>query len=315
MKLALFNDYCPGLVVGDRIVDLSAAVGEAIMAELPRDRMPEIIARFAELRPAIEACSDQPGQALEQVRLRAPLPRPRKMFFGLGNYKEFLELPDKPVKPINMFVKSSRSVIDPGATIHLIPHEAIQFQHEGELAVVIGSRARNVSPQEALNHVFGYTCVVDASARGFRENVTFINKSADTFCPLGPWIVTADDLPDPQATRLRLWVDGQLRQDYPTSDMENPVREIVSYASRVLPLEPGDVLACGVNHQGLGPLQDGERGVIEIDGIGRLEFAVADPLKRKWPVGVDQKLAAGARTYRRGEMLPPGTPMFESRIG
>ena len=315
MKLALFDDHRPGLVVGDRIIDLSDTVGEAIMAELPRDRMPEIIAAFDRLRPLIDARTGETGRPLAGVNLRAPLPRPRKMLFGLGNYKEFIELPDKPVKPINMFTKSSRSVIDPAGTIELIEHDAIQFQHEGELAVVIGRRARNVSPGEAMDHVFGYTCVVDGSARGFRQNVTFINKSPDTFCPMGPWIATADEIPDPQATHVRLWIDGQLRQDYPTSDMENPVRDIISYASHVLPLEPGDVLACGVNHQGLGPLQDGERGAIEIEGIGQLEFAVSDPLKRKWPVGVDQKIAAGARSYRRGEHAPPGAPMFEARIG
>ena len=310
MKLALFNDYRPGLVIEDRIIDLVPVVGDEIMREQPRDRLPWLIENYAQLRSPIEAAATQPGVSLSDVRLRAPLPRPNKMLFGLGNYKEFIESPHK---PFNAFIKSPRAVVDPDTVVPLIPFDAIIFQHEGELGIVIGKGGSNIPAEDALDHVFGYVALVDVSARGLGGAVNFINKSPDNFCPLGPWIATSDAVGDPQSLRVRVWVNGELRQDYNTSDMENPVREIVAFASRVLPLKPGDVLACGVNHQGLGPLQDGERCEIEIEKIGRFGFEISDPQQRRWPVGVDKKLAKAALAYRRGEHVPAGE-MYTQRI-
>lgn len=311
MKIALYDDYRPGLVVGDRLVDLVDVVGHKIMNELPRDRIPEIIANFDALRGAIAAVEASDGVPVASVRLRAPLPRPNKMLFGLGNYQEFIKTANK---PFNAFVKSSRAVCDPGGTVVLIPHDPFIFHHEGEFAVVIGKFGRNILAEDALEYVFGYTAVVDVSARGFMGFVNFINKSPDNFCPMGPWITTADEIPDPQDLGVKLWVDGELRQDYRTSDMENPVREIIASVSRVLPLKPGDLLSCGVNHQGLGPLQDGETCEIEIERIGRLEFRVNDPKRRRWAKGIDKRMAAGVLNYRRGEPLPPPAEMFADRI-
>jgi 2-keto-4-pentenoate hydratase/2-oxohepta-3-ene-1,7-dioic acid hydratase in catechol pathway len=311
MKLALFDDYRPGVINGNEIVDISDLVGADVLNQEPQDRMPELMMRFDTLHTAIAARAVQPGKLLTAVRLRAPLPRPAKMLFGLGNYREGIE---SPTMPLNMFVKSSRSVLDPGGTVELIPQDPFVFHHEGELAVVIGRRTRKVSPTQAMDSVFGYTCIVDVSARGFMGSVNFINKSPDTFCPMGPWIATRDEVPDPQNLSVKLWVDARLRQDYPTSDMEHPVAEIVSWASQILTLEPGDVLACGVNHQGLGPVQDGEIVRIEIERIGSLSARIHDAKRRKWPAGVDQGMARAARMHRRGEPLPPPMEMFVQRI-
>ncbi len=294
MKLALFDDFIPGLVRGDRVIDVRDVIG-AIAEAPPDERLPSLIANFERLRPALEQVGERAGVPLMEVRLRPPLPRPSKIFCCIGNYREGVEAP---VQPLDMFLKSSDAVIGPDDTVELPPVPATIFHHEAELAVVIGRRAKQVAVEEALAHVFGYTCFIDVSARGIGQR-SFIGKSFDTFAPLGPWIVTADEVGDPQHLRVRLWVDGQLRHDYSTDDMEHPVAEVVAWASQVAALAPGDVIACGTNHQGIGPIQDGELVEIEIERIGRMHVRVRDPLQRRWPKGVDEAMARRVREGRR----------------
>jgi 2-keto-4-pentenoate hydratase/2-oxohepta-3-ene-1,7-dioic acid hydratase in catechol pathway len=293
VKLALFNDFIPGLVHGDRVIDLRGVIG-AIAEAPPAERLPRLIAEFDRLRPRLEEAGRGSGLPLAEVRLRPPLPRPSKIFCCIGNYKEGVEAP---MQPLDMFLKSSDAVIGPDDTVELPPVPATIFHHEAELAVVIGRRAKRVAPDQAMAHVFGYTCFIDVSARGIGQR-SFIGKSFDTFAPLGPWIVTADEVGDPQRLRVRLWVDGQLRHDYHTSDMEHPVAEVVAWASQVAALFPGDVLACGTNHQGIGPVQDGELVEVEIERIGRMRVRVQDPLQRRWPKGVDEEMARRVREAR-----------------
>jgi Fumarylacetoacetate (FAA) hydrolase family len=109
---------------------------------------------------------------------------------------------------------------------------------------------------------------------------------------MGPWIVTADEIDDPQSLQVRLWVDGDLRHDYNMDDMAYPIARLIEWASTINTLEPGDVVSCGVNHQGLGPIQEGETAVMEIEEVGRLSIHVRDPHKRKWPKGIDHEMAA-----------------------
>jgi 2-keto-4-pentenoate hydratase/2-oxohepta-3-ene-1,7-dioic acid hydratase in catechol pathway len=109
-----------------------------------------------------------------------------------------------------------------------------------------------------------------------------MGKSFDTFAPIGPCITTADSLPDPNNLHVRYWVNGQQYHDYQTDDMEHRVPELISFISGIMTLRSGDVIACGTNHEGLGPLQDGDLGEIEIGGIGRMSMHVVDPLKRTW---------------------------------
>ena len=301
MKLALFNDFVPGVVNGDRIVDVSTAVGE-IMALPPHDRMPSLIAAFDRLRPALTEAAHAQGVLLSSVRLRAPSPRPSKLLCGLGNY---MEGTDTPKRPLGLFLKSPAAVIGPGDTVELPSAQATIFHHEAELAVVIGPRqAKRVSVEEATAYIFGYTCFIDVSARGLGQGVGFIDKSFDTFGPMGPWIVTKDEIGDPQKLQVRLWVDGQPRHDYNTDDMEHSVVDLVSWASNVATLEPGDVISCGTNHQGLGPVQDGETVEIEIEKIGRMAVQVRDPLKRSWPKAIDEETARWVREFRRNPSLP-----------
>jgi 2-keto-4-pentenoate hydratase/2-oxohepta-3-ene-1,7-dioic acid hydratase in catechol pathway len=138
--------------------------------------------------------------------------------------------------------------------------------------------------------VFGYTCLIDVSARGEGRRTwragSWLGKSFDTFAPIGPCIVTADEIPEPNDLVVRFWNDGQLRHNYNTDDMEHRVPELVEFASTIMTLNTGDLIACGTNHEGLGALQDGETVEIEIERIGRMSLKVADPLKRSWERGI-----------------------------
>jgi 2-keto-4-pentenoate hydratase/2-oxohepta-3-ene-1,7-dioic acid hydratase in catechol pathway len=158
------------------------------------------------------------------------------------------------------------------------------FEGEAELAVVIGRRASNVSAAEAMNYVFGYLNFIDGSARGLPPdgNSFYQMKSRDTFAPMGPVLVTADEVPDPQNLQVRLWVNGELKQDFNTSDMAHKIRRCVEWVSSIHALEPGDVIATGTNHRGLSAFQNGDRIELETEGLGRLRVQVRDELKRSW---------------------------------
>ena len=154
--------------------------------------------------------------------------------------------------------------------------------------------------------MFGFTCMIDVSAREQGRRTwkagSWLGKSFDTFAPLGPCIVTADEVPDPNNLRVRFWDDGQLRHNYSTDDMEHTVPELVEFASVAMTLRTGDIIACGTNHEGLGALQDGEAVTVEIEKIGRMTLNVADPLKRKWDrgvyMGVDSTNPEAVNRYR-----------------
>ncbi|AGP32351.1 fumarylacetoacetate hydrolase family protein [Sorangium cellulosum] len=187
---------------------------------------------------------------------------------------------DVPVEPL-LFLKPPSALIGPGQSI-VLPPESQRVEHEAELGVIIGRRCKAVRPEEAADHVFGYTCLGDITARDLqRKDVQFTRgKGFDTFCPVGPWIETAVD---PAALRVRAVVNGQVRQDGMTAQMLWGVPALVAYISRVMTLEPGDVIATGTP-QGVGPLVSGDELVIDIagatagaPGIGPLRVSVAAP--------------------------------------
>jgi len=312
MKLALFDDYQPGIVVGDTIVAVADVAGPEIMAQAGVYRMSALIERFDDLRAALEQAAARPGRPLADVRLRAPVPRPSKMLFCVSNYFENVK---SPPFALDFFLKAPSSVLDPGGTVVLPPHDAIIFHHEAELAVVVGRRATNVSRENAMDYVFGYTQIIDVSARGLGAGPPpgFRAKSFDTFCPMGPWIVTADEIPDPYHLSVKLWVDDQPRHDYNTDDMEHSVAAMIETASAIATLEPGDIIACGVNHQGVGPLQDGETAVIEIERIGRMSVKVHDPLKRRWLKQIDAGMGRAIRRKRETGITAPPSELYTMR--
>jgi 2-keto-4-pentenoate hydratase/2-oxohepta-3-ene-1,7-dioic acid hydratase in catechol pathway len=296
MRLVTFGeDYRPGLLRGDRIVDISG-----VAAGIPRrsslELMPRIIERFDELRDAIEREAAQTeGVPAASVRLRAPVPRPPKVLLCFGNYREFT---DRERKPQDMFLGSPEAVCGNGDTVVLPPHQATVFHHEAELTVVIGRRCKDVpATQAAMDVIFGYTCGVDISGRGLGRagRNSRVGKAFDGFKPLGPCISTADEFEDSHNLEVRLSVSGDPRQVYNTDDMEYRLPEVIAFASSYMTLLPGDVILCGTNHQGLGPLQDGDDVEMSIDHIGALRFSIQDPLKRSWPRETDREFAARAK--------------------
>ena len=294
MKLCLFeSNDSPGeprvgAIVDGGVADLTAALGDAASLP-PQPRMEAVIDGFDSLRGAFERiAAGGPSYADGAFRLRAPLPRPGKILCCIGNYWEHAE---REPRPLNMFLKSPDSVIGPGDTVVLPPTtDPWVFQHEAELAIIVRGAAKDVSRDDYASAVFGYTCMVDVSARGEGRRTwrsgSWMGKSFDTFGPIGPVIATADEIADPNNLHVQFWNDGQLRHDYNTDDMEHRVPELVEFASSIMTLRTGDVISCGTNHEGLGPLQDGETAEIEIAGIGRMSVQVSDPLKRTWERGI-----------------------------
>ena len=280
MRLVFFDDFKLGVLNGDRVVDASQVVA-GIRYDSPQDLLSRLIGSFDQYRARLDqAAKSSAGVPVTSVRLRSPLPKPLIVCMAV-NYMEYGTRTEPP--PINAFLKSSNSVIGSGDTVVLPPDEANIFEHEAELALVIGKTAKNVKAADAYDYIFGYTNIIDVSARGLGGNSFFWGKSWDTFGPIGPALVTADEVKDPQNLNVRLWVNGVLRQDYPTSDMAHKIPRVVEWASSVATLEPGDIIATGTNHQGLGALQDGDVMEMEIEGLGRLAgIKVTDAKKRSW---------------------------------
>jgi 2-keto-4-pentenoate hydratase/2-oxohepta-3-ene-1,7-dioic acid hydratase in catechol pathway len=207
------------------------------------------------------------------------------------------------------FLKSTDSIVGSGATIVLPDVDANIFHHEAELVVVFGKAGDHIPEKDALEYVFGFTGGVDVSARmppppggggGIDRSGMPVSgpKSYNGFTPLGPCITTRDSIRDPEQLDVKLWVSGELRPNYNTSDLAHSIAESIAWATAITPVRPGDVLFMGTNHQGLGALQDGDRVDLEIASIGRLAFEVTDPLKRRWARGVDEATALDIRTGR-----------------
>jgi 2-keto-4-pentenoate hydratase/2-oxohepta-3-ene-1,7-dioic acid hydratase in catechol pathway len=292
MRLVLTPDDRLGVERDGRMIDVSAAF-EDIRYRTAVDRMPRVLATFAERRGRVEELAAQ-GALESMPALQAPVPRPPKLIAAFGNYREGS---DRERQTQDMFLESPDSVLGPGGTVVLPNHPADIFHHEAELALVVGQRAKDLPADErALEALVGYTCAIDVSARGLgRIGPSRIGKSFDTFTPLGPAIVTTDEVADPQNLRVTLAVNGETRQDYSTGDMEYAIPEILAFISSVMTLVPGDIILCGTNHQGLGALQDGDQVEMTIEGVGTLAVSVRDPQRREWPRGIDEEMAVKQR--------------------
>ncbi len=291
MKLGLFSErgsdeMRPCVITDGGVVDASAVVPGA---RTPQRRMELLIDRFEALQGQLEELSTQARKRpLDEVRLRPPLPRPGKVLCCIANYWEHAQ---REARPLNMFLKNPDAVVGPGDTIRL-PNFTVpwMFMHEAELAIVLKGPARNVSQADWRSAVFGYTGMMDITGRGEGRSTwgrgTWLGKSFDTFLPIGPCITTADEIPDPNDLWVQFWNDGQLRHNYNTDDMEHRVPELIEFASRTLTLRSGDLICCGTNHEGLGPVQDRETVEMLIHGIGRMALTIEDPLERSWERGI-----------------------------
>jgi 2-keto-4-pentenoate hydratase/2-oxohepta-3-ene-1,7-dioic acid hydratase in catechol pathway len=284
------------------ILDLDAALTRApALGQAPFGSLHELIGRGAAALGAVEQLLaiaaggefDAAKVPLAKARVLAPIPRPAKNVFCVGrNYVEHiaegaraqriaLDLPEFPV----FFSKPPTTVIGPGDAIPVQPQVSTKIDYEVELAVVIGRRGSNIKAGEAFDHIFGYTIVNDVTARDLqrRHGGQFLKgKGLDGSCPMGPAIVTPDEIADPGQLAIRLWVNGELRQDGNTRDMIFPIAELIAALSEGLTLEPGDLLATGTP-SGVGYamsepqyLKEGDVVRCEIEGIGRLENPVTE---------------------------------------
>ena len=305
MKLCFFDDFKLGVVKGDKVVDVSDQVA-TIPHVGPYDLINGLIEHFDQYRDELQrSATRDKGVPVAGLRLRPPLPRPISIDCMAVNYME--DGTRREPAPINAFLKTPNAIIGDGDTMVLPDVPATIFEGEAELAAVIGKRASKVTQAEAMKYVFGYVNFIDGSARGLppENNGFYQMKARDTFAPIGPYLVTADEIPDPLKLQVRLWNNGVLMQDYNTSDMANKTPRCIEWISTIHTLEPGDIVALGTNHRGLNPFMDGDRIEMEIEGLGRLHVSVRDDLKRTW--------ARETRGQRQAKNLPGTTPQLTGK--
>lgn len=286
MKIASFNNYRVGLVEGDVVFDVTPALPPALDA-IPSQRINWLVANWLQAQDAVRL-GRQTAQRLKlsDCHLLAANPAPPHVFAAPANYQKHLgELGDRVVtkqgrtaREQGFFLKAPGSVVGSGGAIFLPKGSTRRFDHEAELAVIIGKGGRDISRERALEHVFGYACLIDATMRIEPEGTAeerSMRKSFEGFTPLGPWIVTADEVANPQQLRNRLWVNDELRQDASTKDMIVGIAELIELISSVLPIAPGDVIATGTP-EGVGPFAPGDTLRIEIEHVGTLSIAVRE---------------------------------------
>jgi len=271
VSFSFFSDPTPraGLLLGDEILDLTP-LGVPDTANA--------MALGAEALGQALTMPETSRIALSGARLLAPIPRPPRIFCVGLNYRDHaveskMEIPKVPT----LFLKLPSAVIGPGETVR-IPALTREPDYEVELALIIGKAGRNIAAENWREHVFGYTILNDVSARDVQLATSqwTLGKSFDTFCPIGPAIVTADEIPDPHALDIRLSIGGEVLQHSNTRELIFKAPELIAYLSAITPLEPGDIISTGTPAGvGLGRtprrwLQPGETMVAEVEGLGRL---------------------------------------------
>lgn len=301
MKLVTFETEGKrrlGALVGERIIDLQAATAALNMGGatgLPGD-MVSLLRGGESGMYAVRAVLDAAGDgatgegryaySLAAVRLRAPLPTPTKILCIGQNYRDHVleqnaKMPEKPI----IFAKFTTTVIGPGDAI-IYPTTTQQLDYEAELVVVIGKTAKHVAREQAYDYVAGYMAGQDVTARDLQhgDGQWVRGKSQDTFAPLGPYLVTRDEVPDPQALDIKLWVNGETRQDSNTRNLIFDVPTLIEFISQGITLTPGDLIYTGTP-PGVGAyrkppafLQVGDEVTVEVERLGRLtNTVVADP--------------------------------------
>lgn len=280
MRLYVFDDWRLGVLgAADTLIDITDLVPPHVAGP---ERMTALIEAWQNVRAeATAAAARRDGTALDHVTIRAPQPRPRKIVAAPVNYKlHQLEMGGeggvyagatiKTIETYAGFIKASSSIVGPDAAIEL-PFADRRVDHEGELGVVIGRRARRVPYDDALDYVFGYVPLLDITIRG-EEDRSF-RKSVDTFTPIGPAIATADEVGDPGAVNFQLTVNGELRQRANTRDLIYDIPRLIELYSQTMTLEPGDLIATGTP-AGVGPIGPGDEVVLSIAAVGTLTMQV-----------------------------------------
>jgi 2-keto-4-pentenoate hydratase/2-oxohepta-3-ene-1,7-dioic acid hydratase in catechol pathway len=281
MRLFVFNDYRLGvLTASGRLADITGLAGTGVPH---RDRMTALIANWPGIqeRVAAAATADTSGLPVTKVVIRAPQPRPPKIVAAPVNYRlhqqemggvggVYSGAAIATIETYAGFIKAPSSVAGPDCHVE-IPVPDRRVDHEAELGVVVGRTAARVTRDEAMGHVFGYVPLLDITMRG--EEDRSYRKSFDTFTPIGPAIVTADEVPDPGSLDIKLTVNGELRQQANTRELIYDVPRLIEFYSAAMTLEPGDLIATGTP-AGVGPLHPGDEIVLDIEQVGRLSMRV-----------------------------------------
>ena len=270
MKILRFNKGQPGIVVDDRyVVDVTSLVGED-EGMWPPIGPTRLIANFARLKPVIEAALTQlPRVPIEDVKLLTPVPWPNKVIAYPVNYHDHGREMQAGYRAPHQgfFLKPNSSLSGAGEPVVLPNVPTREVHHESELAIVIGKQGRDIARDDWQQYVFGYACLLDMVVRGREERV--FRKAYDTFCPVGPWIVTADEVGDPANLEMKLWVNGELKQHANTRDLVLDIPGMIEMASAVMTLYPGDIIATGTP-AGVGKVNDGDKVRIRIERVGEM---------------------------------------------
>ncbi len=282
MRICRFNSDRIGVVQGSSIIDVTERLD--LNSKWPTPPGEWVVSQLSSLKED-ELRSSHPPIPLSEVRLNSPIANPGKIIGAPINYKAHIDEANADheinqgktytsLDEYGLFLKAGSSLIGPSQTIH--PRFADRrTDHEVELAVVIGKKADRVRRQDALAYVFGYTIGLDITVRG--KEFPGFRKSADTYSVLGPWLVTADEVPNPDALNLSISVNGQTKQKSNTRFMIFDVARLIEYASSFYTLYPGDVIMTGTP-EGVGPIVPGDRLVAEVERIGKLEMQVGEVL-------------------------------------
>lgn len=282
MKICRFNHDRLGLVTDEGVYDVTNALGKLPAAHYPFPRHDALIAHLAELKPEMERLTkNHRPTPVDKVKLLSPVANPGKIIAAPVNYKKHLEeaLADKGIHHGNliqeihkagMFLKATSAVVGPGEGVKLV-HTDRRNDHEVELALVVGKTAKNVKAAQALDHIAGYCIGLDMTIRGPEERS--LRKSPDSYCVLGPWLVTRDEVPDPGQLSVKITVNGAVRQDAHTSDLILGVGELIEWGSAFYTLHPGDVILTGTP-QGVGPVKPGDVMLASVERIGSMQVQV-----------------------------------------
>lgn len=281
MKICCFDEFNLGLIDGDHVIDVSAALSALPPSAWPNPLGDAVISNWSAVnRKLLEIVDAAPRQALANVRLRSPVANPTKII-GIARNRKNLDQENLgpnndfargrgEADPMHMFIKANSALVGPSDGV------ALRFcdrrnDPEAELAIIIGKSGTDIAEESALKHVFGYAIGLDMSLRG--PEPASSRKSIDSYAVLGPWITTADEIADANKIATRLWVDGEILQDANTDQLAFGVSSIIANASRFYTLYPGDIIMAGTASS-FAPIHPGSMMVAEFTGLGRMEVAV-----------------------------------------
>ncbi|HEY9207761.1 MAG TPA: fumarylacetoacetate hydrolase family protein [Acidovorax sp.] len=282
MKICRFDDNQLGLVEGDQVLDVTGALDVLPACRYPFPAHDLLIANLPQVMRQIRLLAPTaPVRALAEVRLLSPVANPGKIVAAPVNYLKHLEEAREQVEihynkqvaaihEVGLFLKANSSLVGPSAGVE-VKHLDRRNDHEAELVVVIGKAGRDIPRARALEHVAGYAVGLDMTTRGPEERS--LRKSIDSYSVVGPWLVTADEIPDPAGISFSLTVNGEPRQQANTRDLILDVPALIEFASRFYTLNPGDILFTGTP-DGVGPVVPGDRIICSFDGIGAISVQV-----------------------------------------